>query len=92
MESILIGMNYMEVTTMLVLLPKKLVKWLPEIVSYEENGVDAIGMDYSKMTPLLVEAVNAMRREYQEQINQLKEEIDGLKKILVQHPAPEPIK
>ena len=34
---------------------------LPEIVQYEENGVDAIGMDYSKMTPLLVEAVNALR-------------------------------
>ncbi len=36
---------------------------LPEIVSYEENGVDAIGMDYSKLTPLLVEAVNALRAE-----------------------------
>lgn len=30
-------------------------KVLPEIVSYEENGLDAIGMDYSKATPLLVE-------------------------------------
>jgi hypothetical protein len=36
---------------------------LPEIVQYEGNGVDAIGMDYSKMTPLLVEAVNALRSE-----------------------------
>jgi len=36
---------------------------LPEIVSYEENGIDAIGMDYSKLTPLLVEAVNALRKE-----------------------------
>ena len=36
---------------------------LPEIVQYEENGVDAIGMDYSKLTPLLVEAVNALRNE-----------------------------
>jgi len=34
---------------------------LPEIVQYEVNGVDAIGMDYSKMTPLLVEAVNALQ-------------------------------
>ena len=32
-------------------------KVLPEVVSYEENGVDAIGMDYSKVAPLLVEAV-----------------------------------
>ncbi len=39
---------------------------LPEIVGYEENGIDATGMDYSKMTPLLVEAANAMRKEYQE--------------------------
>ena len=36
---------------------------LPEIVRFEENGVDAIGMDYSKMTPLLVEAVNAIQAE-----------------------------
>jgi hypothetical protein len=36
---------------------------LPEIVSYEENGVDATGMDYSKLTPLLVEAVKALKAE-----------------------------
>jgi hypothetical protein len=36
---------------------------LPEIVNYEENGIDAIGMDYSKLAPLLVEAVNALRAE-----------------------------
>ena len=33
---------------------------LPEIVQYEENGVDARGMDYSKLTPLLVQAVNEL--------------------------------
>ena len=38
---------------------------LPEIVVYEDNGIDASGLDYSKMTPLLVEAANAMRAEYQ---------------------------
>jgi len=36
---------------------------LPEVVSYEANGIDASGMDYSKLTPLLVEAVNALRAE-----------------------------
>lgn len=36
---------------------------MPEIVQYEENGEDAIGMDYSKLTPLLVEAVNALHVE-----------------------------
>ena len=35
-------------------------KVLPEIVTYEDNGIDAHGMDYSKLTPLLVEAVNAL--------------------------------
>jgi hypothetical protein len=41
---------------------------LPEIVQYEPNGIDANGMDYSKMTPLLVEAVNALRTEKDLQI------------------------
>jgi len=36
---------------------------LPEIVTYEENGIDAKGMDYSKITPLLVEAVKALKAE-----------------------------
>jgi hypothetical protein len=34
---------------------------LPEIVQYEENGVDATGMDYGRLTPLLVEAVKALQ-------------------------------
>jgi len=36
---------------------------LPEIVTYEDNGVDAMGMDYGKLTPLLVEAVKALKSE-----------------------------
>ncbi len=36
---------------------------LPEIVEYEENGIDATGMDYGKLTPLLVEAVKALKAE-----------------------------
>ena len=38
-------------------------KVLPEIVAYEENGVDAYGMDYSKITPLLIEAIKAQQIE-----------------------------
>jgi predicted NAD-dependent protein-ADP-ribosyltransferase YbiA (DUF1768 family) len=38
-------------------------KVLPEIVIYEENGIDAMGMDYSKIGPLLVEAVKALITE-----------------------------
>jgi len=47
---------------------------LPEIVSYEENGVDAVGMDYSKLTPLLVEAVNALRDQHDAELEALREE------------------
>jgi hypothetical protein len=36
---------------------------LPEIVRYEQNGADAIGMDYGKVTPLLVEAVKDLKSE-----------------------------
>ncbi len=52
---------------------------LPEIVQYETNGVDAIGMDYSKMTPLLVEAVNALHAEKDVEIATLRQDINALK-------------
>jgi hypothetical protein len=45
-------------------------KVLPEIVSYEQNGIDARGMDYGKLTPLLVEAVKALKTEIDEQTKQ----------------------
>jgi hypothetical protein len=51
---------------------------LPEIVGYEENGVDAVDMDYNKMTPMLVEVANAMRKEYQEKLAEQKQIIDWL--------------
>ena len=46
---------------------------LPEIVNYEENGIDAIGMDYSKLTPLLVEAINELHGEVEHKDSQIKE-------------------
>jgi len=46
---------------------------LPEIVNYEENGIDAIGMDYSKLTPLLVEALNELHREVEYKDSQIME-------------------
>ncbi len=52
---------------------------LPEIVNYEENGIDAIGLDYSKMTPLLVEAVNALRAEKDAEIETLHQDLDTLR-------------
>ena len=39
---------------------------LPEIVVYEENGIDAEGMDYGKLTPLLVEVAKAQQKRIEE--------------------------
>jgi len=55
-------------------------KVLPEIVDYEDNGVDAIGMDYSKLTPLLVEAVKQLKAEN----DLLKQRLDALEKTITQ--------
>jgi hypothetical protein len=44
-------------------------KVVPEVVSYEANGVDATGMDYGRLTPVLVEAI----KQQQQQIQQLKQ-------------------
>ena len=53
---------------------------LPEIVSYEDNGIDATGMDYSKLTPLLVEAVKAVNAKMLNQSAARDAEIERLKK------------
>ena len=34
---------------------------LPQIVVYEDNGIDAKGMDYSKLTPLLIEVAKTQQ-------------------------------
>ena len=55
-------------------------KVLPEIVVYEENGIDADGMDYSKLTPLLVEAVKELIKQNEElkaDISQLREKVEN---------------
>jgi Chaperone of endosialidase/TGF-beta propeptide len=36
---------------------------VPEVVSYEANGKDASGVDYSRLTALLIEAVKQQRHE-----------------------------
>ncbi|MBN4082626.1 tail fiber domain-containing protein [Phycisphaeraceae bacterium AH-315-B13] len=60
---------------------------LPEIVQYEANGIAAIGMDYSKMTPLLVEAVNALRAEKDTEIAELRERITELERLIMSSTA-----
>ena len=56
---------------------------LPEIVAYEENGIDAIGMDYSKLTPLVVEAVKALRAEKDAEIASLEARIERLEAMVI---------
>ena len=36
---------------------------VPEVVSYEKNGKDASGVDYGRLTALLIEAVKQQQRE-----------------------------
>ena len=61
---------------------------MPGIVVYEENGIDANGMDYSKLTPLLIEAVKAQQKIIEElkivvtENSKLKNEITTMKTIL----------
>jgi len=52
-------------------------KVLPEIVQYEKNGIDATGMDYGMITPLLVEAIKELRLEHQTRIDSLRAEKDA---------------
>jgi len=50
-------------------------KVIPEVVVYEENGVDAEGLSYGRLTALLVEAI----KEQQKEIEALREDINALK-------------
>ena len=50
---------------------------IPEVVSYAENGKDAIGLGYARLTAVLIEAV----KEQQSQIRELQAEIQGLKTL-----------
>jgi hypothetical protein len=54
---------------------------LPEVVSYEENGVDAQGVDYGRLAALLIEAVKLQETKIQSQeakIQQLTSKIEQL--------------
>jgi photosystem II stability/assembly factor-like uncharacterized protein len=60
-------------------------KVLPEIVSYEPNSPYAIGMDYSKLTPLLVEAVKALKTEVdqlQKENADLRNRVEAMEKMM----------
>lgn len=55
---------------------------VPELVSYEPNSTDAIGLDYARLTALLVEAIKEQQTQIEtqtEQIGELREIIEKLK-------------
>ena len=58
---------------------------VPEIVQYEPNSVYATGMDYSKLTPLLVEAVKALKTEVdqlQKENADLRNRVEAMEKMM----------
>ena len=44
---------------------------VPEVVSFEANGKDAQGVDYSRLTAVLIEAVKQQQRQIREQQRQI---------------------
>ncbi len=55
---------------------------VPEVVAYEDNGVDAKSIDYARLTALLVEAVKEQQKTIEQQnadIEKLQNEINDLK-------------
>ena len=52
---------------------------LPEVVSFEADGTTALGLDYSRLTAVLVEAVQTQ----QEQINDLRAQLDALRSEMI---------
>jgi hypothetical protein len=36
---------------------------LPDLVTYEENGIDAQGLDYSRIVPILIEAIKSQQAQ-----------------------------
>jgi hypothetical protein len=63
---------------------------VPEVVSYEENGKDARGVDYSRLTALLIEATKEQQHEIQELRSELLATRQTLQKVQTQVAAAQP--
>ncbi len=48
---------------------------VPEVVSYEKNGKDATGVDYSRLTALLIEAVKQQQKQIALQQSQIRKQL-----------------
>jgi hypothetical protein len=57
------------------LIAEEVAEVIPEVVAYEENGIDAQSVDYSRLVALLIEAT----KEQQKEIEELKTEISEIK-------------
>jgi hypothetical protein len=53
---------------------------VPEIVNYEENGKDARGVDYGRLTALLIEGAKEQQRELRQQQAELNEALRQVKR------------
>jgi len=65
-------------------------KVVPEIVAYETDSEYVTGMDYGRMTPLLVEAVNALRAEKDAEIADLTARLAHVERLLAVFAADRP--
>ena len=57
---------------------------VPEVVSFEQNGKDARGVDYSRLTALLIEAVKQQQREIRDLKSELRTTRQTLQKVQAQ--------
>jgi len=64
------------------LIAEEVSKVMPEIVSFEPNGKDAFGIDYSKLTSLLLASVKAQQSMIETQNKKIEELENKLKKII----------
>jgi len=63
------------------LIAEEVGKVVPEVVTYEDNGVDAKGLDYGHLVALIIEAIKEQQRMIGNQQREL-EEIKAAVKIL----------
>jgi len=56
------------------LIAEDVAQVIPEVVSYEQDGKNAVGLDYGRLVAVTIEAIKAQ----QEEIKELKQEIEKL--------------